>query len=477
MSKIVVIESQPRAKQRMVEFLSNDGHSVTEFADAANALKALEQSGFDTDLMIVAWDIYGEVSGSEFLLRLKQKMVNLPVVVAVPGLSLNLSDRVFELGATDLLLKPIDGDRLRRAVRQALQDPKQVDPLVAELREKLVGNSTLFLDAVVKLAQAIRSGDTTVLLIGETGVGKEIFAQLVHEKSRTLETKIIATNTAGYSATLIESELFGHEKGAFTDAKERHIGAFERAGKGTLFLDEIGDLDLSLQPKLLRAIEEHKFYRVGGNEEIKFRARLVCATSRNLAEAARIGSFRKDLYFRINEFEIRIPPLRERKEDVRALVTYFLKDSRVRLEREALAILEDYSFPGNVRELQNILTQARAVCSGHTILPQHLPHKVMRERQGLPEASRAPQASVDQKNLPTYAQHVWPEFLFELSHKDAIDKITRQFDRAYLSRKIEETGSQEKAAKAIGTTPKTLRQWLKKCGLDHSGGEHEKGKG
>ncbi len=291
-----------------------------------------------------------------------------------------------------------------------------MDPLVAELRERLIGDSPFFLEAVVKLSQAIHNEKPTVLLIGESGVGKEDFAQLIHGKGSRTSARIEAVNLAGLAATLIESELFGHEKGAFTGADRRHAGAFERASKGTLFLDEIGYLDLALQPKLLRAVNQRKFLRVGGSEPIDFDGRLVCATSRNLAEAVRLGTFRQDLYHRISEFEIRIPPLRQRKEDIRPLVDHFLNKTKFRLERETLAVLESYEFPGNVRELQNILQHARTVCTGDVILPADLPGEIMQDRL----------------NPPSEIQSSWPESLFRKTREEAIKEIEKQFDRVYL---------------------------------------------
>lgn len=464
MNKIAIVETQKRTREHIDTLLSRKGYTTILFENADDFLRELEASKTDIELLIAAWFLVGETSGPELLMRLKQRKVFFPVIVIASFVGLDISNQVFDLGGADLLLKPIDGDRLCKAVGKALHDPKEVDPLVAELRKELIGSNPSFLDAIVKLAKAIESKDTNVLLVGESGVGKEIFAQLIHKHSEYKEDigqRIVDTNITSIPETLIESVLFGHEKGAFTGANNRHIGLFELAGDGVLFLDEIGDLAPSCQPKLLRAIEERHFYRVGGNEEIPFRARLVCATSRNLAQATLDGTFRNDLYYRINELEIRIPPLRERKEDIRNLTLHFLGDSGFHLEREALALLESYSFPGNVRDLQNVLTQAKAACSDKTILPNHLPHKVMSERES------KPLDRLDQSIRSTREdQYSWLEFLFDLKHDDAVDEIIRYFDTIYLPKRIREAGTQEKAAKVMGTTPKTLRQWLKNCGLD-----------
>ena len=436
-----------------MQFLTGEGYSVEEFEDASKALAAIDHADRrPVELVIVAWDVPGAMNGAEFLLRLKQRNATFPRIVVTEAVDLDIRNRAFNLGAADLLLKPVDGDRLRKSVRRTLKDPKEVDPLVAELGERLIGDSPAFLDAIVKLAQAIHNEQPTVLLIGESGVGKEDFAQLIHERGSRARARIEAVNLAGLAPTLIESELFGHEKGAFTGADRQHAGAFERAHKGTLFLDEIGYLDMALQPKLLRAVQQREFLRVGGSEPIDFDARLVCATSRNLAEAVRLGTFRQDLYYRISEFEIRIPPLRQRKEDIRPLVEHFLSATGFRLEREALAVLESYAFPGNVRELQNVLKYARTVCQGNAILPADLPGEIMQERL----------------SPPSEVQPSWPEYLFSKTREEAIKEIEKQFDRVYLLRRIQEAGNnREKAAKLMDITPKTLRQKLRECGLGH----------
>ena len=457
MSSIIVIESENRSRERIFNFLRAEGYAVEEFDSARKALEFLNHSGDDVDLAVVAWGISGEVSGSELLMRLKQRKATFPCIVVTSTLDLAISHRAIALGAVDVLLKPIDGDRMRESVRKALKDPRVVDPLFQELRKDIIGESPVLMDAVVKLTKAIRSGDTSVLLIGESGVGKEIFAQLIHRKSQIagVAAPIEAINIASLSSNLIESELFGHEKGAFTGANRSRKGTFERADGGTLFLDEIGYLNPELQPKLLRIVDQRTFFRVGGNEELKFQGRLVCATSRNLVEAVRAGTFREDLYYRISGFEIRIPPLRERKGDIRLLAQHFVRNTGLRLERETIAILESYSFPGNVRELEHIIKRAGAAADGESILPVHLPGEIMLERES-PAAEK---------------QYAWPESLLAKKRDDALREIEKQFDRVYLPQRIRDAGNnREKAAKEMGITPKTLRQKLRDCGLGHSVG-------
>lgn len=456
MGNILLLENDARTSERIVEFLVDQGHSVEANVSADEALERLRKRELTVDLAIVAWDYQSDVCGPEFLSRLKQYSFSFPRLVIAPLVTLDVRNRALALGAADLLLKPIDGDRLRRAVGQVLKDPVQVDPLVAELRKQVVGESPSLLASIVQLAQGIRRRDTSILLIGESGVGKEVFARLVHQRGSPEGTPLEAVNLAGLSPTLIESELFGHEKGAFTGADRQHAGAFERAKGGTLFLDEIGYLDSTLQPRLLRAIDQRRFLRVGGNEEVEFKARLVCATSRNLADAVRSGSFRVDLYHRINSFEIRIPALRERRDDIRHLTDYLLRDTGVKVERETRQILESYSFPGNIRELDSILKHAVAASDGHCLLPANLPGEIMTDR----EASSLAKGED--------GQAAWPESLYQASYKEASEEVQRRFDRDYFLCRLQQAGNnREMAARDMGISARTLRDKLKLCGLGH----------
>ena len=446
----MVVESQQRPRERMVAFLGDDGHAVECFVAAGEAFDVLKQPDKQPDLAIIAWDVAGPMSGAELLNRLKQREVTFPRIVVNSVVNLEVS-RAFELGAVDLLAKPIDGDRFRKAVGEALGDPKEVNPLVAKLRKRIIGDSPGLLDAVVKLAEAIESNDAPVLLTGESGVGKEIFARMIHQYGSPGGKEFEAINITVPEKERIESDLFGHEKGSFTGATAAHRGAFERAAKGTLFLDEIGDLELELQPKLLRAIDQRKFRRVGGTKELSFGARLVCATSRYLPEAVSKGEFRKDLYFRINSIELCIPPLRQRKEDLRALVEHFLGDSSRRVVRETYDILRSYSFPGNVRELSDIVSRAAHASKGSEILPPHLPDKIMREREG----------------SHTDAELTWPESLLAMPRSEALRIIEDLFDRVYLPRRMEEAGRDlDRAIDLTGLGEKTYKRKLREYGRE-----------
>jgi DNA-binding NtrC family response regulator len=311
-----------------------------------------------------------------------------------------------------------------------------------------------------------------VLLLGESGTGKELLANAIHMLGPASGAPCVAVNVTAYPATLIESILFGHERGAFTDARERHQGFFETAGEGTLFLDEIGDLEMSLQVKLLRAIEDRRFYRLGSVTEIPFRARLVCATHRDLAASVANGTFRHDLYHRIAETTINIPPLRERRGDLELLLNHFLDVHRgtrkIRLARESLTILRSYLFPGNIRELENIVKSAVIQCEAEAILPRHLPLPSM--AAFLPSPAAAPGPEIVSDSLPADLlaglRKALPAAWIRSPYRDLAGAFAQAFDYFYFPRKLHQFHHNiTRAAKDAGMDEKTFRKHWEECGL------------
>jgi DNA-binding NtrC family response regulator len=324
-----------------------------------------------------------------------------------------------------------------------------------------------------RLARVIPHADSEVLLLGESGTGKELFARAIHELGPHADEPWVDVQVSAIPENLFESQMFGHEKGIFTDAKERRIGYFEQAGGGTLFLDEIGDLAPSLQGKLLRVIQEKSFRRLGGKEKIEFRARLVCATNIDLAEAVRRRDFRHDLFERIKKETIRVPPLRERAGDVELLALHFLNSfggaRQLGFARETLKILRSYHFPGNVRELENIIKSALIACQDGLVRPQHLPLENMREM--LPAAALA-QTSVEEgsqhppSELWSELKRLLPENWLKLTYRDASKFHIQAFDRIYLRRMLDANrGNITKASAAAGLDHKTFRRRWKDAGL------------
>lgn len=331
--------------------------------------------------------------------------------------------------------------------------------------ENIVGKSTK-MRQIFSMLETVAPADATILVRGETGTGKELIATAVHNLSRRSSGPFIKLNCAAISETLLESELFGHEKGAFTDAKEMRKGRFELADGGTLFLDEIGDITPSLQVKLLRILQEQEFERVGGNKTVKVNVRLVAATNRNLEEMVKKGEFREDLFYRLNVIPINLPPLRERYEDVKLLVEHYMKKfmkehrKQMTLSKGALELLLDYPWPGNIRELQNMMERLVLICPEGEVLPEMLNHVLPFNYQKLynPPVQEAPKSEVVQEAAAA-AEPSEPQTLTKATLHD-MEK------EAIIQALMENRGIQTKAAAQLGMTPRQIGYKIKKYGIE-----------
>jgi DNA-binding NtrC family response regulator len=358
-----------------------------------------------------------------------------------------------------------------------LTDDVLVSPLVQEIRKTIRGSSPNLLATFKQVTKVIPRDDLSVLFIGEPGTGKELFARAVHELGHRKAKPWVAVNIAAVPETLIESLLFGSEKGAFTGANEARPGVFEQAGEGTLFLDEIGDLDWPLQVKLLRVLQEKSFSRLGNSAPRSFKARVVFATNRDLTEGVNRGTFRRDLYDRITEVQVHVPALRDRQTDIVPLFEHFLEvygEGRpLRCAKETLSILHSYPFPGNIRELQNLVKGAVVECEGDIILPQHLPL----ERMGAFLGSERPSAPGESTKIEGTENTVVPELIaelerslpsnwLELQYREAVQPYEHAFDRVYLSRLLQHhRHNVTRAAAGAGLDGKTFRKRWRDCGL------------
>jgi DNA-binding NtrC family response regulator len=337
------------------------------------------------------------ISGLDLQHELEKSGSQLPIVFITGHGDIPMAVRAVRAGAANFLTKPFDDEDLLNAVRQSisysLEDEIRSDQNVGNM----VGESP-GLQRVLKAIRMVAPTDSTVLIEGETGTGKELVAQAIHDLGRRSQRSLIEVNCGAIPTTLLESELFGHEKGAFTGAFAQKIGRFELAHQGTLFLDEIGELPLELQPKLLRAVQEHKFERLGGNRTIKVDVRIIAATNRDLGQMVAEGKFRSDLYYRLNVLPVAVPPLRERREDIPLLTRFFIQRYAGKLDRTikeirstTLETLSRYDWPGNIRELQNIIERAVILCRGETFTideswMQHSATPVLASRVRLTEA-------------------------------------------------------------------------------------------
>jgi DNA-binding NtrC family response regulator len=405
---VLVVDDEAGVRESLRMLLHGECEvALAESADAALARIAEARP----DLILLDLVMPGR-SGLELLEELRQQGQPPPVIVLTATKTVTTAVEAMKLGAADYVTKPFEVDALRIKVRNLLQH-RALEERVAELTEELeertrlgalIGRSEA-MRRVFRTIERVARSRANVLISGESGTGKELVAKAIHELGSNAAGPFVAINCAAIPEPLMESELFGHERGSFTDATERRIGKFEQASGGTLFLDEIAELPTGVQAKLLRALQERSIERVGGRESIAVDARFVAATNRDLPREVSAGRFREDLFFRIHVVPIELPPLRERREDVRLLAEAFLArcageggGAVRRLSREALAALERHAFPGNVRELQNAIERAVALCDGEVIGLEDLPEAVIQatRTESLRDAVRAGQIGLEE---------------------------------------------------------------------------------
>lgn len=383
METILIVEDKESMSEMLKETLESEGYRVIIARDGIEGMKYLKESKIDlvlTDLKLPKKD------GIDILKVSKEENQLIPVIVMTAFGSVELAVTAMKEGAFDFITKPFDTDHLLMLIKRALETQRLLTENILLKEEfaskfgfpKIVGGSEK-IENVVQMVQKAAPTKTTVLLLGESGTGKELFARALHNVSNRRNYPFVPINCAAIPRDLLETELFGHEKGAFTGADSRKLGKFELADKGTIFLDEIGDMDLALQSKVLRAIEDGEIERVGGVKGIKIDVRIVAASNKDLEKAVEEKHFREDLFYRLNVFPIKIPPLRERKEDIPLLVKYFInkycleiKTSIKSISKETLDILMSYHWKGNVRELENAIERAVILCDGEMITPEHV---------------------------------------------------------------------------------------------------------
>lgn len=382
--RVLLIDDEARVRTSL-KMVLEPSYDILQAADAEEGIEVFRKEGPDLVLLDV---ILPGTDGLAVLQTLRSENKMTPVIMLTGTKSVKTAVDAMKLGAADYLSKPFEVEELRIVVGRALNSlelEREVKQLRAQVVQRyafhnLIGKSQGMQEIYAKIEQ-VSDSRTTVLIAGESGTGKELVAKAIHYNSARRERPFIALNCAALPETLIESELFGHEKGSFTDATARRVGQFELANSGTLFLDEIGDLTPLTQAKLLRVLQEREFTRIGGIQPIKVDVRIVAATNKNLDELVRKGQFREDLYYRINVISLYLPPLRERGEDIPLLAKHFLakrieEENRSYIEfgKDALEMLTRYPWPGNVRELENIIEQAFIWSQNASqILPEHLP--------------------------------------------------------------------------------------------------------
>ena len=470
MSRFLIVDNSAPDTDLLRGMLVEAGAEVEVCLGSETARRFIHDCQDEYTAAFVLWDIT-ELAFAETLALLRRRWPETAVVVMFEELTAELATRASSMGAKDVLEKPLDAQQIKGSLRELLSVPGADSPLLARLGERIHGRSPSLMAALRRLARVIPHTDSEVLLLGESGTGKELFARAIHELGPHAHEMWVDVQVSAIPENLFESQMFGHEKGIFTDAKERRTGYFEQAGGGTLFLDEIGDLAPSLQGKLLRVIQEKSFRRLGGKEKIQFRARLVCATNIDLAEAVRRRKFRQDLFERIKKETIRVPPLRERTGDVELLALHFLNSFRgarqVSFSRDTLKILQSYHFPGNVRELENVVKSALIASQNEFIRPQHLHLDNLWE--ALPGAPPAITGDGDQHPPPELwneLKSLMSENWLKSSYRDASRPYIQAFDRVYLRKMLDEhRGNITKASAASGLDHKTFRKRWRDAGL------------
>lgn len=398
--KILVIDDEQEIGWLFSKILTEEGYQVLISLDGQDGISTIKKE--KPDLVILDLKLPG-MDGIETLREIRKFDKDLLVIVLTGYETVKSAVEAMKLGAYDYLSKPVNIEKIKTILKDALitqSFKKKVVNLRQKINgkfslERIVGNSPQ-IEEVLDLVKKVAVHDVTVLLRGESGTGKELIAQAIHSASKRAAKPFVAIDCAILPDTLVESEIFGHEKGAFTGAHERKLGKFELAEEGTVFLDEIGNLTTHTQVKLLRALQEREIERLGGKKPIKVNFRLIAATNINLEKAISSGRFREDLYYRLNVFPISLPLLRERDGDVELLVNYYTKKFNQVFEKEvknisleAMKLLTQYSWPGNIRELMNVIESA-VLLANDTILPQHLPAKI----QSAPEKSVSFQGSL-----------------------------------------------------------------------------------
>lgn len=472
MPTLLVIDDEPVIQHAFRKAFHPPDYETTTVRTAAQGLELFAAQRPD----VVVLDVHlPDADGLEAFDRLKAIDARTPIILVTGHGTTELAIEAMKRGAFDYLLKPLRYDQLQEIIGRACTSSRlmNVPAVVADSAagsdqaDVLIGRCAA-LQEVYKAIGRVAGTDTTVLILGESGTGKELVARAIYQHSSRAPRPFLAINCGAIPEALVESELFGHERGAFTGADRKRIGKFEQCSGGTVFLDEVGEMPLLAQVKLLRFLQEQRFERVGGTETVQTDVRVIAATNADLEKLVAAGRFRADLFFRLNVFTIRLPPLRERGEDLDLLTDYYLTRFSRELRKpapvvtpETRAALAAYSWPGNVRELQSILKQAFLNMSGSVLLPEFLP---------MPSATRSAPAAPTLTPSPTTRTGLdWDTFItdrLEAGVQDLYAECLAMMERQLLSRVLQRTGgNQARAAEILGITRGTLRLKLRALGI------------
>jgi two-component system nitrogen regulation response regulator GlnG len=458
-SKLWIVDDEESIREICKSALE-DSFFIETFPNGSEALLALNSD--KPDLIITDIKMPG-LSGLDLLQKVSEKYPGLPTIVITAHSDIDNALSAYKGGAFEYLPKPFDVDKIRSLALKALnQSDSAITPKKSKTMQppKIIGQAQS-LQNLFRAIGKISNSDITVLIRGESGTGKELIAQAVHDNSKRNVEPFVAINVAAIPHDLLESELFGHEKGAFTGAQAQRIGRFEQAQGGTLFLDEIGDMHPELQTRLLRVLSSQEFYRVGGHRPIKSDVRIIAATNQSIEDLIKIGKFREDLYHRLNVFKLVLPPLRERKEDIASLITYFLKTYAAELNTEekriddiTLQYLVGFNWPGNIRQLENICRYLTVMSASSVITIDDLPDDIFKNNQ---EMSISNTSGNWKSDLQQHIRGGIP------SDKDILKKIGTEVEELLIEESLIATdGVKSEAAKLLGWGRNTLARKAKK---------------
>ena len=457
--RILVVDDEPSMRQMLAIVLKREGYDVALAENGRSAVAALERGSFD---LLISDIKMPDMSGVDVLRAAKQADPDILGIMITAFASTETAIEAMRLGACDYLSKPFDIDLLKMKVREKVENRhlKQENVLLKRTLglshqfSNIIGRSETMLD-VFKMIETVAKTNSTILLTGESGTGKGLVAQAVHYNSLRRDKPMVSLNCGAMPETLLESEMFGHMRGAFTGADQNKKGLLEVAEKGTIFLDEIGEMSPVMQVKLLRVLQERRFRRVGGLEELQADIRVIAATNQDLTKAVAEGRFREDLFYRINVIPIVLPPLRERREDIPLLAEHFLEKYSTQMEkpvnavsRPAMDLLQKHDWPGNIRELENVIERAVALESTPSVQPESLPATV---RGGSARLSPA---------LSSAGTEVLPAEGLDLEAR------VQEIERGYIAQALERAnGVQVKAADLLGMSFRSFRYYVKKYNL------------
>lgn len=462
--RILVVDDEESVRYSFERFLDEPDYQVITAKNGTEGISKFSSGIFD----LVVLDVrLPDISGFEVLNQIKSNDPKAVVLIITAHGTTEIAIEATKLGAYDYILKPFDIPAMKKVIEEALNCSHLMRTQViletngkTEKGDRIIGNSTL-MQEVYKMIGRVAGSDVNILLRGESGTGKELVARAIYQHSSRSQRPFLAVNCAAIPETLLESELFGYEKGAFTGANRRRIGKFEQANEGTIFLDEIGDMTLSTQSKILRVLQEGCFEHLGGEQTIQVDVRVVAATNRNLEKAIEEEKFREDLYYRIKVVTITLPPLRLRQRDIPELVNYFLdkhcallKKDRISISRDALEQMQNYHWPGNIRELENVIRRAIVLCKGNVITEELVNEEFqVAEKLNVRDSEKVAVFPYWKDNISRYEGKLY-------------EKVMSETEQVLLEQVLKATGgNQVQAAKILGISRFTLRDRLKKYNI------------